>query len=317
MSGYTILGAVAVALALVASAQAQTPQAALARRVALRVLPRATVTVLVDNVAGGGPVLGEWGLAFVIETDRQRLLFDTGEGHVLLGNARALDVDLARTDAIVISHGHLDHTGGLEAALGVTGPVDLYVHPEAFATRYWKEDSGVLKYSMPLSREQLRGRVRTLVETRGPTLVSDAVMVTGQIPRVTDFEDTGITAYAFLDESLKTPDLTLDDQAVVFRVPEGVVIALGCGHAGVVNTMRYVGELLGEKRIYAVIGGTHLIGASPGRIRKTIQALKGYGVQKILLSHCTSVDAFAKVARAFPDRCGWPASGTVVRFGTP
>jgi 7,8-dihydropterin-6-yl-methyl-4-(beta-D-ribofuranosyl)aminobenzene 5'-phosphate synthase len=162
----------------------------------------------------------------------------------------------------------------------------------------------------------LRGRIRTLVETRAPTLVCDGVMVTGQIPRVNDFEDTGVADYAFLDERLRTPDPILDDQAVVFRVTEGVVILLGCGHAGLVNTMQYVGELLGERRIYAVVGGTHMASASPSRLQKTIEALKKYGVQKIMLAHCTGVQAYAELAKAFPGRCSWPASGTRIQFGT-
>jgi 7,8-dihydropterin-6-yl-methyl-4-(beta-D-ribofuranosyl)aminobenzene 5'-phosphate synthase len=102
---------------------------------------------------------------------------------------------------------------------------------------------------------------------------------------------------------------------VFFQVPEGAVILLGCGHAGLVNTMRYVSELLGRDRIYAVIGGTHLIGASPMRIQKTIEALKKYDVQKIMLSHCTGVQSYAALAGALPGRCSWPASGTQIQFG--
>jgi 7,8-dihydropterin-6-yl-methyl-4-(beta-D-ribofuranosyl)aminobenzene 5'-phosphate synthase len=140
-------------------------------------------------------------------------------------------------------------------------------------------------------------------------------MVTGQIPRVSDFEGTGVREDAFLDESMTTPDPILDDQAVFFRVPEGVVILLGCGHAGLVNTMAYVSELTGEPRIYAVIGGTHLLSASPARMQKTVEALRKYDVHKIMLSHCTGVQAYAELASALPGRCNWPASGTIIKFG--
>jgi 7,8-dihydropterin-6-yl-methyl-4-(beta-D-ribofuranosyl)aminobenzene 5'-phosphate synthase len=297
----------------------QTPPRSLSsqagERPALNPLPGASVTVLVDNMAGGGPVLGEWGVSFLVETGQHRILFDTGAGQVLLGNARALGIDLRGTEAIVISHGHDDHTAGLEKAIEACGPVNLFVHPVVFDTRYWKDDSGAVAFRLPLSREQLGQRVRKLIETKEATAICEGVMVSGQIPRVTDFEDTGVRRYAFLDESLKTPDPILDDQAIFFRVPEGVVILLGCGHAGLVNTMRYVSELTGEREIYAVMGGTHLLGVSPRRMKETVAALKRYRVQRILLSHCTGLGAYAEFATAFPGRCSWPASGTRVLFG--
>jgi 7,8-dihydropterin-6-yl-methyl-4-(beta-D-ribofuranosyl)aminobenzene 5'-phosphate synthase len=302
-------------LALLFAGPAASQPGAQGRKIGLTELPRVSVTVLVENRAGDPSVLGEWGLSFFIETGRHRILIDAGAGHVLLGNARALGVDLGKTEAIVISHGHSDHTGGLPKALEACGPVDLFVHPGAFETRYWKESSRVTKEEMPLSRQELRGRVRRLVETKEPTLVCDGVMVTGQIPRLTDFEDTGVREHVFLDEKLTKPDPILDDQAVFFRVPEGIVVLLGCGHAGVVNTMRYVSKLLGDERIHAVIGGTHLLGASSRRMRETSQALKQFGVQKIMLSHCTGLEAYAEFAGAFPGRCSWPASGTRVHFG--
>jgi 7,8-dihydropterin-6-yl-methyl-4-(beta-D-ribofuranosyl)aminobenzene 5'-phosphate synthase len=303
-----------VFLALNALMQAQSVQQAAGMKQALEVLPRVRVTVLVENMAGGGPVLGEWGLSLLVETDGHQVLLDAGGGQTLLGNVHALKVDLRKTEAIAISHGHGDHTGGLESALDTCGPVDLFIHPAAFDTRYWQEGTGVIAERATISRQQLLRRVRKLVETKEPAAIFKGMMVTGQIPRATDFEDTGVRG-AFLDENLKTPDPILDDQAVFFRVPEGVVILLGCGHAGLVNTMRYVSELTGEPRIYAVMGGTHLISASPARMQKTIEALKKYDVQKIMLSHCTGVRAFAELAAAFPGRCSWPASGARIQFG--
>ena len=281
----------------------------------LKVLPHVTIAVLADNLVGDTRVLGEWGLAMLVETGQRRVLFDTGGGRVLAENARALHVDLSNMDAIVISHGHDDHTGGLAKALDATGKTDVFVHPAAFRTTYWKEASRGVPYTMPLSREQLIMRARRLVETEGPTLVTDGIMVTGAIPRVTDFEDTGITAEVFLDEAMKAPDPIPDDQALFFRTPDGVVILLGCGHAGVINTIRYVCGLLGESQIFAVVGGTHLLGASPRRMQKTEEAFRQYGLRKIMLSHCTGVAAFSDLARAFPGRCSWPAAGSIIEFG--
>lgn len=291
------------------------PQASQNRREALPVVPEVTITVLVDNIAGNGAVLGEWGLAYYLEAGPRRILFDTGGGRTIVDNARALGVDLARTDAIVVSHGHGDHTGGIERVLDAAGKAALIVHPAAFSTRYWKSGSRAEPYSMPLSREQIRTRVTKQVETSEPTLVTYGFMVTGQIPRFTDFEDTGVAGSAFLDAAMKLPDPVADDQALFFRTPDGVVIVVGCAHAGVVNTMRYVTELLGEPSIYAVVGGTHLLAASQARMHETVAAFKQYAVQKIMLSHCTGVTAFAELAKAFPGQCSWLAAGSRIRFG--
>ncbi len=308
-------GAFAFSLAgLAAVAVGASPASAPVVR--LEPLPHAVLTLVSENNTGfDAHALGEWGLSVLVEAGRQRLLFDTGGGRVLVDNARALEVDLSRLDAIVLSHGHGDHTGGLPKALELAGKVDVYLHPAGFDPFFLRAGSGIVRSAMPMTRDELTARARRVIETRGPTPVGEGLMVTGAVPRLTGFEDTGVVGLAFSDEGLTRPDPVSADQALFFRVREGIVLLLGCGHSGVVNTMRYVSELLGEPRIYAVIGGTHLLRASPARLEATAQALREHGVQKVMLCHCTGIDAYAALSRALPGRCSWPASGARLEFG--
>jgi 7,8-dihydropterin-6-yl-methyl-4-(beta-D-ribofuranosyl)aminobenzene 5'-phosphate synthase len=302
----------AMACGAVSAILAQAPPSSQA---SLPVLQGVDVTVLVENMAGDPTLLGEWGLSFLIETGKHRVLFDAGGGRTLFENARALKADLTKLDAVIVSHGHFDHTGGLEKALELSGPVDLFIHPAAFSPRYFRGRERVVREENGISRDVLRGLSRDLRETAGPTIVREGLMVTGQVPRTTAFEDTGVGGFIYLDPDMKTPDLVPDDQAVFFRVPEGVVILLGCAHAGVINTVRYVMTLTGSEKIHAVMGGTHLLSASPERMQATIAAFREMGIERILLGHCTGVNSYAQLAGAFPGRCAWPPAGAKIRFG--
>jgi 7,8-dihydropterin-6-yl-methyl-4-(beta-D-ribofuranosyl)aminobenzene 5'-phosphate synthase len=281
------------------------------------VLPGVRLTVLVDNLAGGGAVLGEWGAAILLESGRHRILFDTGGGLTLKGNAQALGINLRPLDAIVLSHGHSDHLGGLPFAVAEGKPRALFAHPLALETRYWKEASGLVPEPPPLTRSQLGQQGVRVVPTPEAAEVCPGLWVTGAIPRRTPFEETGVKGYAFLDAEGRQEDPLPDDQALFFRAPEGVVVVLGCGHAGVVNTLDQVCRLTGATAIHAVIGGTHLLGASPERLEQTVAAFRRLGVQRILLSHCTGPAAQAVFRTAFPGRCDWPGSGTRLAFGKP
>lgn len=202
--------------------------------------------------------------------------------------------------------------------LSSNGPVRLLAHPMAFEAHFIKDGgSGLIQpFGLSLTRAQLVQQGVTIVETKGPNEICPGVMVTGEIPRSNAFEDTGARDYFFLDPAAKTLDPLLDDQAIFFRVPEGVVVITGCGHAGGVNTLDYVCHLLGEPSIYAVIGGIHLLLASPDRTKQTLQAFQRLQVKKIFLSHCTGARANAKFEETFPGQCQYPSVGTRLIFGT-
>jgi 7,8-dihydropterin-6-yl-methyl-4-(beta-D-ribofuranosyl)aminobenzene 5'-phosphate synthase len=274
------------------------------------------LTILAENTARGAGILGEHGLAWWIEADGHAILFDTGQGQVLRHNAERLGIDLSRAEAIVLSHGHYDHVGGLEQALALAPRAVLYLHPAAVEAKY--SGSGGGDAARRISTRFVESGAfaapgREVVVTREPREVVPGVWTTGEIPRLNDFEDTG--GPFFLDECRCRADPLLDDQALYFPTPEGAVVILGCAHAGVVNTLVQVERISGCAGIHAVIGGMHLEAASPQRLRRTILRLRELNVQRIAPLHCTGPRAVVALRNALGERCEFCATGSRLVFG--
>lgn len=272
----------------------------------------ARITVLVENTATGQGLLAEHGVSFWIERNGTRVLFDTGQGYVLGNNAERLNVDLKTADALVLSHGHFDHTGGLAETLEVLAP-PVYVHPHAFAPRYaCAPGMPARDIGMPgLDEAAVREKTR-LVWTEGPTEVAPGLFATGPVPRRTAFEDTG--GPFFLDPEGSEPDTFPDDQALYFESRQGTVIVLGCAHAGVINTVEHVRALTGNRPVFMVLGGMHLVAASPERMDQTVEAFRRIGVRHLLAGHCTGFPAMARLWQEFPDQYSPCPTGTVLEI---
>jgi 7,8-dihydropterin-6-yl-methyl-4-(beta-D-ribofuranosyl)aminobenzene 5'-phosphate synthase len=274
-----------------------------------------TVTLLVENTARGAGILGEHGLAWWIDTGTHRVLFDTGQGLALRHNAAVLGIDLSRADAIVLSHGHFDHVGGLEAVLALTPHAPLYLHPRAVEKKFTGSNpaAGARRISVPFVEAQaFRHAGRRVIVAAAPVEVVPGIWMTGEIPRTNDFEDTG--GPFFLDAALQQPDPLLDDQAIYFRTRDGVVVVLGCAHAGVINTLERIAALTGGAPIHTVVGGMHLENASPRRMTETLAALRRLQVRRMSPVHCTGWAQSAAIQREFPERCFRCAASTVLTF---
>jgi 7,8-dihydropterin-6-yl-methyl-4-(beta-D-ribofuranosyl)aminobenzene 5'-phosphate synthase len=273
------------------------------------------VTTLVENTAGRRGLLAEHGLSFWIETPDRRILFDTGQGMVLGRNARRLGVDLATVDAVVLSHGHYDHTGGLLSEADSFRETTVYAHLTAFRDRFIRRNDGTLQpVGSPIpSADELRTQVGQLLQHRRvPVQIAGGVWITGEIPRQNDFEDVG--GAFFLDEACTVPDPIVDDLAMYIETGQGLVILLGCAHAGVINTLDHIRTLTGTERIRAVLGGMHLLNADENRLQQTILKLRELDIPRIGLAHCTGFAAMARLHTEFPGRCFHCVGGTEIEF---
>jgi 7,8-dihydropterin-6-yl-methyl-4-(beta-D-ribofuranosyl)aminobenzene 5'-phosphate synthase len=276
--------------------------------------PTTKITILAENTASQRGLLAEHGLAFWIEASGQRLLFDTGQGLVLTHNAAALGIDLRTAAAVVLSHGHYDHSGGLaEVLANATEEVTVYAHPKAWLPRYHRNSSGVRSVGVSASAAEVqRNRGASCRAVTAVTEILPGVTVTGEIPRRHPEEatDEGFC----LDAEGRQPDTIVDDLALCLRTPTGTIVLLGCAHAGVINTLDHVMELTGGEPLRAVLGGMHLRSAPPERIAWTTAALRRFRIPVLCPMHCTGMPATAALWSAFPGPCVAGPVGTTWTF---
>lgn len=272
------------------------------------------ITILCDNSVGPlTGTLGEHGFAALVEWKDGALLFDTGGGATLLHNAQRMNRNLRAVSAVALSHGHYDHTGGLRQFLQLAGRTKVYAHPALFTPRYRVKDTGEsISIGIPYGEEFLRGIGGDFVFSATGREVGPSIFLTGAVTRSSSFEtgDSGL----FCDPAGKTSDALTDDQSLVVRGDKGLVLLLGCCHAGLINTIEAARELTGVCQIQAIIGGTHLGFCSDEQLSATLNALRRIGFGKIYAGHCTGFPALAKLLAEFPGQVHPAMVGTSIEI---
>jgi 7,8-dihydropterin-6-yl-methyl-4-(beta-D-ribofuranosyl)aminobenzene 5'-phosphate synthase len=260
--------------------------------------------VLVDNNTFTDRYFtGEPGLSFLLETAGKKILFDTGYSGLFLANAEKMGIDMRDLDFVVLSHGHLDHSGGMvtfvrhltEAKIeGMAHKVpELIAHPRSF---YPKEKLPLQNNGSILEEAEVRRHFPVNLSSE-PVWITNNLVFLGEIPRKFAFEQTNPGKRRILFPDGRTePDLLLDDSALAFRSEAGLVIITGCSHAGICNITEYAKEVCGESRVIDIIGGLHLLKPSPGQMQGTIAYLREIRLVALHACHCTSLSA--KIALA-------------------
>jgi len=311
--------------------------------VSLKAVDRVEILTLIDNyidlllppseiitrppLAKDGNILGdtllaEHGLSLLITVTqgetKHTVLFDTGYTKVgVLHNIEQLGVNVEEIESIVISHGHMDHTGSLYGILDkIPGTIPLVVHPGAFEyPRYTRTPDGSTRlFPRTLIKDELEQKNVEIVESKAPTLIADdMIMVTGEVERTTEFEKGMPNALKEKDGELVF-DPFVDDQSIVFKLNgKGLVVISGCAHAGIINTIMFAQKTTGEKNIQAVLGGFHLSGLFFEKIHdKTIAEFKNLNPQVLIPMHCTGWKAIQRLQEEFPSSFALNSVGSKV-----
>jgi len=276
------------------------------------------ITTLSENTAGAGDLLGEWGLSILVEAYGMRLLLDTGQSISAAHNADVLGINLGTIDKIVLSHGHRDHTGGLQHLLKKIRSsnkdkqlpkINIIAHPDVFTTKCSRRQGKERVISIPFSRKELEQTGAEFHLTDQPVKIHQNIMTSGEIPQVTSFEKVEPDLYVKQGDSW-IHDSLADDQALIIASEVGLIVILGCAHRGVINTLRHAQHLTGIKKIHSVVGGTHLFNASQEQIWLTINELKEMGIKKLGACHCTGLPIAMLLAQAFGDAFFFNNAGT-------
>lgn len=315
--------------------------------VSLKTVDRVEITTLIDNyvdvllpstdvikrppLSKEGKVkadtfIAEHGLSLLVTVyqgeDKHAILLDTGYTKIgVLHNIEQLGLNIEDIEAIVLSHGHMDHTGSLQGILDkISRTIPLVVHPGAFEyPRYTRQPDGSKNiWPQTLVKDELKRKHVDIIESKTPVCIADdMIMVTGEVERTTPFEKGMPNALIERNGEL-VQDPIIDDQAIVMKLKgKGLVVVSGCAHAGIVNTLMFAQKTTGEQKIHAVLGGFHLSGPFFEKIHDpTVQALKKIDPEVLMPMHCTGWKAVHRFQKEFPESFVLNSVGSTVMLSS-
>jgi len=238
---------------------------------------------------------GEPAVSYYIEDEDIRLLLDVGYSDLFLRNSTALGIDLDNINAIVISHGHDDHTRGLKYYFEQNhkNNISIIAHPDAFKEKVVDN----LKICSPILQEELKGKCN-LILSKEPIKVSKHITFLGEIPQINNFENRKSIGKQIVGETLVN-DYVMDDTALVYESENGIYIITGCSHSGICNIIEYAKEVCKDNRVLGIIGGFHLFEVTE-QVNKTIDYLKKNNLKELYPCHCTSFAVRSEIHKFLP-----------------
>lgn len=263
------------------------------------------IHILTENTVYKRDLIAEHGLSLLIEANGKRILFDTGQSDVYIKNAAKLGEEMTNLDAVILSHGHYDHCGGIEYfPQGEKKFPPLYIREGAFKDKRHYKEGHYMAIGIDWKKEDYKG---TVIETKERHDLGHGFTLLGKIGYETDFEEKP-NGFYILEEKEEEglypiPDLMEDEQLLVIETKKGLSLFMGCSHMGIINCIRRVEKEFPGKRIHTILAGMHLKSASANRLNRTMEELKNLDFDYLIPVHCTGMYPIIRMKQELGDRC--------------
>ena len=265
---------------------------------------------LMENKTDRDGLVAEHGLSIYIEAHGRKILFDTGASDLFVKNAEKMEVDLSAVEALVISHGHYDHTGGVPSFCDINKISPVYVHENAFYENFSLNEKGERSMdSIPWNDHERAEIDPRIIRTSGVKWISEDIVISGTVPRIDGYEPTA-TFYRILNDGSVIEDNMDHEQLLVIREPEGLYVFSGCSHRGVIPAVRYARELFGGEKIAVLVAGMHLYSADEEMRKKVVDQIIAEDIDVVMPVHCTGINAICDLKMALKDKCIVATTGT-------
>jgi len=276
----------------------------------------------------GKAIHAEHGISFFLETvadgKTSGCMFDYGLNPVgVMNNIALLGLDIGKTNAFSLSHGHYDHYMSAVSILKenrsrIATGTPFYVGEEAFAQRYLKRPGTAGETELvdigQLRKEDIEALGLKVVEVKTPVEIVPGAYFTGNIERVTPYEQVATTFQIKRGEKIEH-DMFPGEQGIFFNVKgKGLVVLSGCAHTGIVNTIKQAQKSAGTDKIHAIMGGFHLINAKPEIIQSTVADIKAMKPDYIVPTHCSGFETIVAFSREMPNEFVLNTAGTQYTF---
>ena len=240
------------------------------------------IKIISENTVHDGGLLAEHGLTIWFEYNGRKYLFDTGQGLVLLHNAEKMGIDFQNLDGVIISHDHDDHAGGLKQVLQHNPKLKVWAHPEIIDNHELiKKSSGV----------------------KEPTEIREEIWLTGEIP-------VGVKIF----KKKKYKEAAETENSLYVKSEKGLIVLVGCSHPGIINVLDYIEEITDGEKIYAVIGGMHLINKDKQELIEIIDRMNESEIEKLYPMHCTGDLAIHEMINKFKGEVLLSAAGKEIEL---